>query len=67
LSDENDARWTRSPFCNGDGSCVEVGSYADEQVAMRCSRTPSVTPVVFTRDEWDAFLAGVKHGHFDHI
>ncbi|MFI6762544.1 DUF397 domain-containing protein [Micromonospora sp. NPDC050417] len=48
-------------------SCVEAGPLADGsgRVAVRHSRRPDAATIVYTRDEWDAFVAGVKDGEFD--
>lgn len=55
--------WTRSSECEG-GSCLEVTFDSDESVAVRNSKIPGEV-VWFTRDEWVAFVAGVKAGEFD--
>ncbi|GAB4007051.1 DUF397 domain-containing protein [Glycomyces albus] len=61
-------RWkisTRST--NNGGQCVEAGPLADGsgRVAVRHSHHPEGATVVYTRAEWDAFLAGAKDGEFD--
>jgi predicted secreted Zn-dependent protease len=53
---------------NGGGSCVEAGPFNDGtgRVAVRHSHHRESGPVVvYTRAEWDAFIAGVKHNEFD--
>lgn len=54
-----------SSFCTG-GTCVEVGERPDGSVTVRdtkdADRAGSLT---FTRDEWVAFVQGVKAGEFD--
>jgi hypothetical protein len=56
---------TRSPDIGG--SCVEVGPLGDGsgRVAVRHSHHPDGEVIVYTRAEWDAFIAGVKDGEFD--
>jgi hypothetical protein len=51
----------------GSGSCVEVGPLADGsgRVAVRHSHHPDGQALVYTRAEWDAFLAGARLGEFD--
>lgn len=51
----------------GGGNCVEVGPLADGsgRVAVRHSRRPDGAVIVYTREEWQAFIAGVKEGEFD--
>lgn len=61
-------RWrisTRSSD-NG-GSCVEAGPLSDGsgRVAVRHSHHPEGSVIVYTRAEWDAFLAGARDGEFD--
>jgi len=59
--------WTKSSFSNGSGgnNCVEV-KVTDwtSDVLVRHSRVP-FTWQAFSRDEWVAFVAGVKAGEFD--
>lgn len=60
--------WHISTRSDGNGaSCVEAGPLADGsgQVAVRHSRNPGGPVIVYTRAEWDAFLAGAKDGEFD--
>lgn len=45
-------------------NCVEVACVADE-VLMRNSRFADGVTHSFTREEWNAFIEGVKHGEFD--
>lgn len=50
------------------GSCVEAGPFGDGsgRMAVRHSHHRTDGPViVYTRPEWDAFVAGVKDGEFD--
>lgn len=46
-------------------SCVEVAHLPDGGVALRDTKDRSRAPHYFTREEWAAFLAGVKNGEFD--
>jgi hypothetical protein len=56
-----------SKSANGGGQCVEVGRLADGsgRVAVRHSRHPDAEVIVYSRLEWEAFIAGVKDGEFD--
>ncbi|WP_203865696.1 DUF397 domain-containing protein [Plantactinospora endophytica] len=49
------------------GSCVEAGPVLDGsgRIAVRHSKAPDAAVIVYTREEWDAFLAGAKDGEFD--
>jgi len=46
------------------GNCVEVAFLAGGQVAVRNSRHPDGPALVFTPQEWDAFVGGAKDGEF---
>lgn len=54
--------WTRSSFCS-DAACVEV-LRADALILVRDSKNPDQRELSFTRDEWRAFIEGVKAGEF---
>ena len=62
--DLSTAHWVRSRLCSSDG-CVEVAHLADGNVAIRDSKDMRKAAHVFDRDEWSAFVAGVKNGEFD--
>lgn len=51
----------------GDGTCVEVGvcECKDGHVLVRDSKDPEGAALMFTRDEWRAFVTGVKLNEFD--
>jgi hypothetical protein len=52
---------------NGGGECVEAGPLSDgtERVAVRHSDHPDGDVILYTRREWEAFIAGAKDGEFD--
>lgn len=54
--------WIRPSRCE-QGSCVEV-AFGKEIVAVRNSEIPGEI-IWFTRQEWEAFLAGTKIGEFN--
>lgn len=58
--------WEKSPFSSGGNNCVEFGTVG-EYVALRDSKNPEQTPLVYTRGEIAALLAGAKAGAFDHF
>jgi hypothetical protein len=64
--DQSAARWVRSRACSSDG-CVEVARLGGGRVAIRDSKDLSRPAHVFDRDEWSAFVAGVKNGEFDPV
>ena len=54
-----------SSFCNW-GECVEVGTAPDGRVIVRDTKEDDrATSLEFTREEWIAFVRGVKAGEFD--
>jgi uncharacterized protein DUF397 len=58
-----DGAWRKSSF-SGQHNCVEVAMLDDGEVALRHSRQPAGPALVFTADEWSAFLKGAWHGEF---
>ena len=58
-----DPRWRRARRCSSSG-CVEVAMRGDG-IAVRDSKRPDSPVLSYTREEWDAFVAGVKAGEFD--
>lgn len=64
-----DKGWIKSSRSNGSGgsNCVEVkiGSMPDGSVLVRDSKNPTGGSLVFTQDEWRAFIDGAKAGEFD--
>jgi hypothetical protein len=45
-------------------NCVEI-AFVDGAIAVRDSTSPTGPVLIFTPDEWDAFVAGAKAGEFD--
>ena len=58
---------TSTKSASNGGQCVEAGSLADGsgRVAVRHSQHPEGSIIIYTREEWTAFLAGAKDGEFD--
>ncbi|WP_412541848.1 DUF397 domain-containing protein [Longispora sp. K20-0274] len=50
---------------SGNGSCVEVAPLGDGRVAVRHSHHKDGAAIVYSADEWAAFMAGAKSGEFD--
>ena len=59
------ATWQKSsrsgPNCD---NCVEV-AFVDDAIAVRDSKHPEGPVLLFTQQEWDAFVGGAKDGEFD--
>jgi hypothetical protein len=47
------------------GACVEIKTLPDGGVAVRQSTAPSGPALIFNRQEWAAFVSGVKDGQAD--
>ncbi|HEY3733668.1 MAG TPA: DUF397 domain-containing protein [Streptosporangiaceae bacterium] len=58
------ARWFKSSASSA-GGCVEVAHLPDGGVAVRDTKDRGKAPHVYTRHEWQCFLAGAKNGEFD--
>jgi len=56
--------WRKSTRSGGQGNCVEVAE-TPTAIGVRDSKDPAGPILVFTRTEWQAFVAGVKTGEFD--
>jgi uncharacterized protein DUF397 len=60
-----DARWTKSSHSGtGGGNCVEVARLHDGHRAVRDSKNPAGSALIFTPAEWAAFTAGARDGEF---
>jgi hypothetical protein len=63
--DLDQAVWFKSsrsgPNCD---NCVEV-AFVNGAIAVRDSKNQTGPALVFTPDEWDAFVGGAKDGEFD--
>lgn len=68
--DASGITWRKSQFSNPSGNCVQVAErgnqmLVDGKVLVRDSKDPAGPVLGFTKDEWQAFIAGVKSGEFD--
>ncbi len=59
-----DLHWFKSSF-SAAGNCVEVAHLPGGGIAVRDSKDRAKSAHVYTRPEWEAFLAGVRNGEFD--
>ncbi|GAA0561264.1 hypothetical protein GCM10010172_50580 [Paractinoplanes ferrugineus] len=65
MVDLSDAVWRKSSRRGGDGGdCVEVALNLSSVVAVRDSKSRNGGMLVFGRDEWRAFVDGVRAGDF---
>ncbi|MEU0543859.1 DUF397 domain-containing protein [Nocardia sp. NPDC005978] len=65
--DPSELSWRKSTFSNPSGNCVELAQLADGGVAMRNSRDPLGSVLVYTRPEIECFILGAKSGEFDDL
>lgn len=53
--------WRVSPFCAGNGACVQIAPLAAGGRAIRDSKLGADGPVLkFSEQEWRAFVEGIK-------
>lgn len=62
----NDSDFIKSTFSARERKpgCVAVAQ-KDGTIAVRDTKDATNTTLMFTRDEWKAFVAGVKNNEFD--
>jgi len=65
-SERTGLEWRKSQRSTNNGACVEVSSVGG-QIALRDSKDPDGPILVYTPDEWSAFLHGTKNGEFDDL
>ena len=56
-------RWVKSTRSGSNGACVEVMDTGSE-LLVRDSKDPESAVLRFTREEWSAFVVGVRQGEF---
>jgi hypothetical protein len=59
------AKWFKSTRSGAAGHCVEAAFLEYGAVGVRDSKDPTGPALVFTADEWSAFVGGAKDGEFD--
>ncbi len=59
------AEWRKATASADVGQCVEVATNLPGVVAVRDSKAPDGPALVFTHQEWKAFLHGAGRGEFD--
>ncbi len=56
--------WCKSTRSGANGNCVEVAQLP-AAIALRDSKNPSGPVLMFSPNEWVAFIEGTKNGEFD--
>lgn len=63
--DTASARWVRPDADDGTPGELEIGFADNGLVAMRRADAPGGTILIYTPDEWEAFIGGVHDGELD--
>lgn len=61
---KDDLTFRKSSFSSDNGGCVEVADLPDGGKALRDSKCPERAPLLYTSQEWTAFLLGIAAGEF---
>ncbi len=64
-SEFSQVSWRVAQLCNG-GACVRIAQSGD-LVLVGDSKNPGGPVLAYSRDEWRAFVEGVRQGDFDDI
>jgi hypothetical protein len=65
MADVTRAVWRKSSYSSGNGgACVEVARNLPGVVAVRDSKNPEGSALVFAPQDWRAFLEGVRADEF---
>jgi hypothetical protein len=67
VDDLGPVSWRKSAASNPNGDCVELAPLPWGGVAVRNSRGPRGSALIYTRAEIAAFVRGVKDGEFDDL
>jgi uncharacterized protein DUF397 len=60
------ADWRKSSYSSSNGgNCVEVARNLPGMVAVRDSKNPKGPALVFSREEWQAFLISARDGKLE--
>jgi hypothetical protein len=57
--------WIKSSLSFANGNCVQVSDQPGGTVGVRSGRDGEGPVLLFTPEEWQAFLGGVRNGEFD--
>jgi len=60
-----EVQWMKSSLSYSNSNCVEVAQLPSTTIGVRDSKDPEGPVLMFTPDEWHAFLGGVRNGEFD--
>jgi len=58
-------QWYKSSFSSANGQCCMCARLDDGGMAIKDSKNPDDSILIFSRSEWQAFIGGVKLSEFD--
>ena len=61
------ATWKKSQRSNSQGACVEIARISAGTVAMRNSRDPRGTALIYPADAVRALVSALRTGEFDYL
>lgn len=61
------AVWRKSQRSNSQGACVELARLDSATVAMRNSRDPRGTALIYSADAVRAMVGALRNGQFDYL
>jgi hypothetical protein len=61
------AVWRKSQRSNSQGACVELARLDSAMVAMRNSRDPQGTALIYPADAVRAMVGALRSGEFDYL
>ncbi|HWG00294.1 MAG TPA: DUF397 domain-containing protein [Trebonia sp.] len=61
------AVWRKSQRSNSQGACVEIARLDSATVAMRNSRDPRGTALIYPADAVRAMVSALRSGDFDYL
>jgi hypothetical protein len=62
--DLTSAEWRKASYSSNTGNCVQVARNLPGVVAVRDFKDPDGPALVFTADDWRAFVSGTRAGEF---
>jgi hypothetical protein len=61
------ATWTKSQRSNSQGACVEIARLDRKTIAVRNSRDPRGTALIYPADAINALVSAMRAGEFDYL
>ncbi|MFD4575767.1 DUF397 domain-containing protein [Streptomyces sp. NPDC058417] len=61
------AQWQKARASDAKNDCIEVARLSENEYAVRNSRFPGGPALIYTKDEFDAFVDGASKGEFSNM